>query len=183
MPRSGAIALWDVDVPYLTIVCDRCKRRGRYSGRSLRRNHGDDALTHLLPVRGLRQARLEIRQTNACRRGREFPESDAMSHSRPHQLSGIRQIPYPFDEEPAKLEPCVFRALRIIQANLRRPLPSLQTISTLKSPCLPTKHITRGPRRTSACNPPYFQTDAMPIRIRPAATAFFVDRENVMLRS
>lgn len=47
MPRSGAITLSDVDDAYLTIVCDPCKRRGRYSVRRLREKHGDAMLTDL----------------------------------------------------------------------------------------------------------------------------------------
>ena len=43
MPRDGALALSDVLSPTLSIVCERCGRRGRYALERLIGQHGADA--------------------------------------------------------------------------------------------------------------------------------------------
>lgn len=48
MPRDGSIVLSDVSAPTLTIVCEPCGRRGRYSVARLMETHGDAKLTDLL---------------------------------------------------------------------------------------------------------------------------------------
>ena len=48
MPRDGALTLSDVLSPTLSIVCEPCKRRGRYSVARLVEEHGDAKLTDLL---------------------------------------------------------------------------------------------------------------------------------------
>jgi hypothetical protein len=48
MPRDGSIILTDVREPTLTIVCEPCGRRGRYSVAKLMAEHGDAKLTDLL---------------------------------------------------------------------------------------------------------------------------------------
>jgi hypothetical protein len=48
MPRRGALTLSDVHAPALTIVCDLCARRGRYSVERLMKEYGDARLTELL---------------------------------------------------------------------------------------------------------------------------------------
>jgi len=51
MPRDGAVILSDIREPTLTVVCERCGRRGRYNVRRLVAAHG--AICGL-PERGLR---------------------------------------------------------------------------------------------------------------------------------
>jgi hypothetical protein len=48
MPREGALTLFDVRGPTLTIVCEPCGRRGRYRVEKLMAEHGDVKLTELL---------------------------------------------------------------------------------------------------------------------------------------
>jgi hypothetical protein len=48
MPRDGALTLSDVREPALSIVCEPCGRRGRYSVAKLMEQHGDAKLTDLL---------------------------------------------------------------------------------------------------------------------------------------
>jgi hypothetical protein len=48
MPRDGALTLSDVLSPTLSIVCEPCNRRGRYSVARLVEEHGDAKLTELL---------------------------------------------------------------------------------------------------------------------------------------
>ena len=48
MPRDGALALSDVLSPTLSIACEPCNRRGRYSVARLVEEHGDAKLTELL---------------------------------------------------------------------------------------------------------------------------------------
>src|SRR4029077_14820371 len=48
MPRDGALTLSDVRSPTLSIVCEPCNRRGRYSVARLIDEHGDAKLTDLL---------------------------------------------------------------------------------------------------------------------------------------
>ena len=48
MPRDGALNLSDVRGQTLSIVCQRCDRRGRYALRKLIEQHGDAKLTDLL---------------------------------------------------------------------------------------------------------------------------------------
>jgi hypothetical protein len=48
MPRDGSMTLSDVRSPTLSIVCDPCGRRGRYSVAWLMDQHGDAKLTDLL---------------------------------------------------------------------------------------------------------------------------------------
>jgi hypothetical protein len=48
MPRDGALTLSDVLSPTLSIVCEPCNRRGRYSVARLVEEHGDARLTDLL---------------------------------------------------------------------------------------------------------------------------------------
>ena len=48
MPRDGALTLSDVLSPTLSIVCEPCNRRGRYSVARLVEEHGDAKLTDLL---------------------------------------------------------------------------------------------------------------------------------------
>jgi hypothetical protein len=48
MPRDGAVVLSDLRNPTLSIVCEPCGRRGRYSVKRLREQHGDAKLTDLL---------------------------------------------------------------------------------------------------------------------------------------
>jgi hypothetical protein len=48
MPRHGALTLSDVRTPTLTIVCQPCAQRGRYSVARLIEEHGDAKLTELL---------------------------------------------------------------------------------------------------------------------------------------
>ena len=48
MPRDGSIILTYVREPTLTIVCEPCGRRGRYSVAKLMAEHGDSKLTDLL---------------------------------------------------------------------------------------------------------------------------------------
>ena len=50
MPRDGSLTLSDVRGPSLTIVCEPCGRRGRYSVVKLMAEHGDAKLTDLLQV-------------------------------------------------------------------------------------------------------------------------------------
>jgi len=49
IPRN-ALTLADVCSPTLSIVCERCGRRGRYSVEKLIAEHGDAKLTELLSV-------------------------------------------------------------------------------------------------------------------------------------
>ena len=48
MPRDGALTLSDVLSPALSIVCEPCNRRGRYSVARLVEEHDDAKLTELL---------------------------------------------------------------------------------------------------------------------------------------
>jgi hypothetical protein len=48
MPRDGALVLSDLRQPTLSIVCEPCGRRGRYSVAKLMAEHGDAKLTDLL---------------------------------------------------------------------------------------------------------------------------------------
>jgi hypothetical protein len=48
MPRDGSLVLSDVRAPTLTIVCEPCRRRGRYNVERLMAEHGDARLTDLL---------------------------------------------------------------------------------------------------------------------------------------
>jgi hypothetical protein len=48
MPRDGSLILSDLREPMLTIVCEPCGRRGRYSVERLMAEHGDAKLTSLL---------------------------------------------------------------------------------------------------------------------------------------
>jgi hypothetical protein len=49
IPRDGSLILYDIREPTLTIVCERCGRRGRYNVARLIATHGADAkLTDLL---------------------------------------------------------------------------------------------------------------------------------------
>jgi hypothetical protein len=48
MPRDGALVLSDLRQPTLSIVCEPCARRGRYSVAKLMTEHGDAKLTDLL---------------------------------------------------------------------------------------------------------------------------------------
>ena len=48
MPRDGALVLSDLHQPTLSIVCEPCGRRGRYSVAKLMAEHGDAKLTDLL---------------------------------------------------------------------------------------------------------------------------------------
>jgi hypothetical protein len=48
MPRDGALVLSDLRQPTLSIVCEPCGRRGRYSVAKLMEQHGDAKLTDLL---------------------------------------------------------------------------------------------------------------------------------------
>jgi hypothetical protein len=48
MPRDGALTLSDLRQPMLSIVCEPCGRRGRYSVAKLMEQHGDAKLTDLL---------------------------------------------------------------------------------------------------------------------------------------
>jgi hypothetical protein len=48
MPRDGALILSDLRQPALSIVCEPCGRRGRYSVAKLMEQHGDAKLTDLL---------------------------------------------------------------------------------------------------------------------------------------
>jgi hypothetical protein len=50
MPRDGALVLSDLRQPTLSIVCEPCGRRGRYSVVKLMAEHGDAKLTDLLQV-------------------------------------------------------------------------------------------------------------------------------------
>jgi hypothetical protein len=48
MPRDGALVLSDLSQPTLSIVCEPCGRRGRYSVAKLMGEHSDAKLTDLL---------------------------------------------------------------------------------------------------------------------------------------
>jgi hypothetical protein len=48
MPRDGSLTLSDVRRPTLSIVCEPCRRRGRYNVKQLMADHGDAKLTDLL---------------------------------------------------------------------------------------------------------------------------------------
>ena len=48
MPRDGALTLFDLRQPTLSIVCEPCGRRGRYSVAKLMGEHSDAKLTDLL---------------------------------------------------------------------------------------------------------------------------------------
>ena len=48
MPRDDALVLSDLRQPTLSIVCEPCGRRGRYSVAKLMEQHGDAKLTDLL---------------------------------------------------------------------------------------------------------------------------------------
>ena len=48
MPRDGSLVLSDLRQPTLSIVCEPCGRRGRYSVAKLMEEHGDAKLTELL---------------------------------------------------------------------------------------------------------------------------------------
>ena len=48
MPRDGALTLSEVLSPTLSIVCEPCNRRGRYSVARLVEEYGDAKLTDLL---------------------------------------------------------------------------------------------------------------------------------------
>ena len=48
MPRDGALTLSDVLSPTLSIVCEPCNRRGRFSVARLVEEHGDAKLTELI---------------------------------------------------------------------------------------------------------------------------------------
>jgi hypothetical protein len=48
MPRDGAYTLFDVTQPTLEIVCEPCRRSGRYSVAGLIESYGDAKLTLLL---------------------------------------------------------------------------------------------------------------------------------------
>ena len=48
MPREGGLTLSDLRSPTLSIVCESCGRRGRYSVARLVEEHGDAKLTELL---------------------------------------------------------------------------------------------------------------------------------------
>ena len=48
VPRDGALTLSDVRSPTLSIVCEPCKRRGRYSVAKLMVQHADATLPDLL---------------------------------------------------------------------------------------------------------------------------------------
>jgi hypothetical protein len=48
MPRDRALTLSVVRSPALSIVCEPCGRRGRYSVAKLTEQHGDAKLTDLL---------------------------------------------------------------------------------------------------------------------------------------
>jgi hypothetical protein len=50
MPRDDALVLSDLRQPTLSIVCEPCGRRGRYSVVKLMAEHGDAKLTDLLQV-------------------------------------------------------------------------------------------------------------------------------------
>ena len=45
MPRDGAVILADVRAPTLSIVCERCGRRGRYNVAKLMKQYGDGFMT------------------------------------------------------------------------------------------------------------------------------------------
>jgi hypothetical protein len=47
MPRDGAVILADVRAPTLSIVCERCRRYGRYDVQQLFAVHGADAKSKL----------------------------------------------------------------------------------------------------------------------------------------
>ena len=48
MPRDGAITLTDLQVPFLHVACETCRRRGSYAVARLITQHGDAKLTDLL---------------------------------------------------------------------------------------------------------------------------------------
>jgi hypothetical protein len=48
MPRDGSLILSDLRSPTLSIVCEPCGRRGRYTVAKLIEEHGDAKLTDLL---------------------------------------------------------------------------------------------------------------------------------------
>ncbi|HEY1865317.1 MAG TPA: hypothetical protein VGG77_16880 [Roseiarcus sp.] len=48
MPRDSALTLSDLHQPTLSIVCEPCGRKGRYSVSKLMEQHGDAKLTDLL---------------------------------------------------------------------------------------------------------------------------------------
>jgi hypothetical protein len=48
MPRDGSITLTDLQVPFLHVVCDPCRRRGRYAVARLIAERGEAKLTELL---------------------------------------------------------------------------------------------------------------------------------------
>jgi len=48
--RKDAFTLSDVREPTLTIVCEPCGRRGRYSVERLMAKYGDDKILFLLPA-------------------------------------------------------------------------------------------------------------------------------------
>jgi hypothetical protein len=50
MPRDGGPTLSDVSSPTLTIVCEPCGRRGRYSVARLIAKHGDEKILFVLPA-------------------------------------------------------------------------------------------------------------------------------------
>ena len=48
MPRDGALTLSDLHQPTLSIVCELCGRKGRFSVSNIMEQHGDAKLTDLL---------------------------------------------------------------------------------------------------------------------------------------
>jgi hypothetical protein len=57
MPRDGALTLSDVGSPKLSIVCEPCNRRGRYSVARLVEEHGEARLTDLQTLADCPKAR------------------------------------------------------------------------------------------------------------------------------
>lgn len=48
MPRDGPLIVTNVRWPILVILCEACKRRGRYNVERHKAQHGDAKLTDLL---------------------------------------------------------------------------------------------------------------------------------------
>ena len=48
MPRDGSMTLFDVEAPFLDVVCAPCGRRGHFTVARLMAQHGDAKLTDLL---------------------------------------------------------------------------------------------------------------------------------------
>jgi hypothetical protein len=99
MPRNGSLTLSDVRSPTLSIVCEPCRRRGRYGVERLMAEHGDAKLTDLL-----------VTLAN-CDRARQVPRSPRLDPLRSalaklDPAAALRRRPAAKNAEPAAQRLC-----------------------------------------------------------------------------